>query len=259
LHAYFQSVQKASEIGEGGYIGAAPGSSGRGAVRFQLVEVNLSKIAREVPAPLDRLFYKAADWIRLQDDKRKYEKKDQKMMIRSPKTEVEKGMNEARSAIYHAGNCAQWTSGGLAFVGLIPRARLFPKAVLVDLLEDEYLNNLRPKNVNVVYYSEVEHAAKRDVTYKCIGTMVHPLKPSRNYFYNDMKQFANVIVEVPEGSDKAQVIPQTPTKYPEQWLNYVSAAATYVPAGIMLGLIPQIGLLGPTGAAAWLAASWVLY
>jgi uncharacterized FlaG/YvyC family protein len=259
LHAYFQSLQKASEIGAGSKIGAAPGSSSRGAVRFQLVEVNLSKLARVVPAPLDRLFLKAADWIRSQDDKRKYQ--TQEKVMKSSKNEIEKGLNEARSAIYHAGNCAQWTSGGLDFVGLIRRPRLFPKAVLIDLLEDEYLNNQRSKNVNVVYYSEVEHAAKRDDgAYKCIkGAMVHPLKPTRNYFYDDMKKFASVIVEVPNESDTAQVIRQIPTKYPEPWLNYVTAMTTYVPAGIMLGLIPQIGMLGPTGAAAWLAASWFLY
>ncbi|KAL3908820.1 MAG: hypothetical protein SGARI_002893, partial [Bacillariaceae sp.] len=68
---------------------------------------------------------------------------------------------DVRNATYVAGNCAQWTSRGLAFAGLIRRPRLFPKAILVDILEDEYLVGSRPNNVNIVVYDIVTHAKKK--------------------------------------------------------------------------------------------------
>mmetsp|Transcript_17405 Transcript_17405/g.33031 ORF Transcript_17405/g.33031 Transcript_17405/m.33031 type:complete len:499 (+) Transcript_17405:70-1566(+) len=284
LHAYYQAVSKASEIGDGHQdtqatmhnVAGAPGSAKRGAARFQLVEVQFSRVARFMPAPLDKILFKAADWIREQDDRRReamlkasqavndfMHEQDEKLtdgMMRRASEGMEVNMKDIRGSIYQAGNCAQWTSGGLDFSGLIRRARIFPKAILIDLLEDEYLTNRRPNNVNVVYYSEVEDAPQLYEGYKCIkSAMVHPLKPIRNDFYDDMKQFASAIVEVPPGSDEAVVRAQTPVKQPQPWLQYLSLGTTYVPAAVLVGLIDHVGPLGPTTAAAWLFANWWLY
>jgi hypothetical protein len=62
---------------------------------------------------------------------------------------------DVRASTYAAGNCAQWTSSGLEFAGLLRRTRLFPKAILIELLESETLRYRRGGNVNVVYYAQV--------------------------------------------------------------------------------------------------------
>ena len=47
---------------------------------------------------------------------------------------------EVRKVYYQSGNCAQWTSEGLAFAGLTTSSRLFPKSILIELFESELLN-----------------------------------------------------------------------------------------------------------------------
>ena len=284
LHAYYQAVSKASEIGDGHQdttatshkVSGAPGSAKRGAARFQLVEVQFSRIARVMPAPLDKFLFRVADWIRDQDDKRReavlkasravsdfMHEQDERFtdgMMQRASEGMETNMKDIRGSIYQAGICAQWTSGGLDFSGLIRRARLFPKAILVDLLEDEYLTNRRPNNVNVVYYDEVEDAPQLYEGYKCIkSAMVHPLKFIRNQYYDDMKEFSSVVVQVPQGSDKAVVTRQSPQKVPKPWLQYLSLGTVYVPAAVLIGLVDHVGPIGPTAAAAWLFANWWLY
>ena len=111
-----------------------------------------------------------------------------------------------------------------------------------------------------MYYSEVEHAPVLYKGYKCIkSAMVHPLKLIRNKYYNDMKQFASAIVQVPSGSDVAVVKAQTPTRVPRPWLKLLSLCTVYIPAAIMVGLLDHVGPIGPTGAAVWLFANWWLY
>jgi hypothetical protein len=295
LHAYYQAVSKASEVGAefsakaegnhaatgstthavGGAVGA-PGSAKRGAARFQLVEVQFSRIARYIPAPFDRFLFRAADWIRGQDDKRRaamlkasqavndfVQKQEERLTDRKITDmiqDTEEHIMDVRRTIYQSGNCAQWTSGGLDFTGLIRRARLFPKAVLMDLFEDEYLSNRQPNNVHVVYYDEVEDAPQIYKGFKCIkSVMVHPLYWIRNHYYDNMKDFASVVVHVPTGTDRALVYAQTPKKVPQRWLQYVSLGSIYLPAAVMAGLVAHIGPLGPTSAAVWLFANWWLY
>jgi hypothetical protein len=291
LHAYYQAVSRASEIGAGTAgnhtvsgstphdVGGAPGSAKRGAARFQLVEVQFSRLARVLPAPLDRILYKVADWIRNKDDQRRETflsasksvntfmmEKDEQFLGGKMKEmmdmmeDTNERMMGVRNSLYQAGNCAQWTSDGLAFCGLIRRSRLFPKAILIDLLEDEYLTNGRTGNVNVVYYDEVEDSPSVYEGFKFIkSAMVSPLKPIRTQFYDDMKDFASVIVHVPTGTDRAQVLAQNPKKVPEKWLQYFTLASIYVPAAVSAGLVDSIGPIGPAAAAAWLAANWWLY
>ena len=288
LHAYYQAVSRASEIGSGETgnhtvsgstpyaVSGAPGSAKRGAARFQLVEIQFSRLARLLPTPLDKFFYRVADWIREKDDQRReafldasksvnsFMKETDEQLTGGKVTEMMEESNErmmgVRNSLYQSGNCAQWTSGGLEFCGLIRRARLFPKAILIDLLEDEYLSNGRPDNVNVVYYDEVEDSPPVYDGFKFVrSAMVSPIKPIRTQFYDDMKDFAKVIVHVPPGTNRAQVIAQTPEKVPEKWLQYYSLASIYVPAAVSAGLVSHIGPIGPAAAAAWLAANWWLY
>lgn len=164
LHAYYEALSKASEIGEGSKLGDRPGSPDRGAVRFQLVEIQLSKLARSVPEPLDKVLFRAADFFRNQhkrakDNKiknRKHSKRRTELIKPNEsrdamsQKEMMAGMEDARQALYNSGNCAQWTSGGLDFVGLIRRARLFPKGILVDLFEEEILKYKRPNNGKLI-------------------------------------------------------------------------------------------------------------
>jgi hypothetical protein len=255
MHKYFEALAAASEIGE--LRTGRPGSSDRGAVRFQLVELQLSKVARAVPAPFDKVFYRAADVFRNLHDLTKKTRKGNHPL---PETNVRKSVVDARQTIYNSGNCAQFTSGGLDFVGLIRRARLFPKAILIDLLEEEVLKFRRRKNVNVVYYCEVEHAKKRHKDYRFLKpAMVHPLNPLRNAFYHNMKDFASAVVTVPIGTDRAIVESRVPTRRPRRWLSIITGIVFYLPAAVMVGLVKQIGPLGPTGAAVWLFANWWLY
>lgn len=174
--------------------------------------------------------------------------------------DINERMMGVRNSLYQSGNCAQWTSGGLEFCGLIRRARLFPKAVLIDLLEDEYLSNDRAHNVNVVYYEEVEDAPSVYKGFKCLrSAMVSPLKPIRTEYYDNMKDFANCIVRVPPGTDVAKALKQDPLKVPEKWLQYWSLMSIYIPAAVSAGLFSHVGPIGPSAAAAWLAANWWLY
>ena len=288
LHSYYQAVFKASEIGsveEGNHtatgstphdVSGAPGSAKRGAARFQLVEVRFSSLARILPSPFDRAFTNVANWIREKDDQRREqfleasksiqnfaEEQDDRFFdgqIKEMMEDTNDRVMSVRNALYQSGNCAQWTSGGLEFCGLIRRQRLFPKAILIDLLEDEYLANNRPENVNVVYYDKVEDSPVVYDGFNFIrSAMVSPLKPVRTQFYDDMKPFAKAIVEVPSGTDVAQVNAQSPQKVPERWLQYWTLGSIYVPAAVCAGLVEQVGPIGPATAAAWLAANWWLY
>lgn len=235
----------------------------KGAVRFHLVDINLSKLAREVPEPLDRILLRISDFFREADEARKTstERLLRQANVKETAQEVERSVHDVRDTLYNAGNCAQWTSEGLDFVGLIRRARLFPKAILIELLESEVLYHNRPQNVNVVYYSEVKHAVKADPNFQYIlPTYVHPLKPGRNIFYDDMRIFASAIVTVPEGTTRAivEAVPKPPRK-PEPFLRYISFGCIYGPAAILVGLVDQIGPIGPTVAAVWLFLNWWLH
>ena len=73
------------------------------------------------------------------------------------------------------GNCAQWTSEGLTFAGLLPSSRSFPKSILILLLESE-MRRGRSENVKVVVYSEVKHAQKAWPNHRFLApAYVHPL------------------------------------------------------------------------------------
>ena len=139
LHAYYEALNKRSHIEDGG-------------ATFQLVDARLSTLAAQLPPPLGRLVAGAAGQI----------KNATEFLVRgkraAPGAKAHQIVaDEFRHARKTAGNCAQWTSSGIVFAGLIPRTRLFPKSILIDLLESETRNG-REKNVHVVLYEHVKAA-----------------------------------------------------------------------------------------------------
>jgi len=103
-----------------------------------------------------------------------------------------------------AGNCAQWTTSGLQWVGLIRRPRLVPKAALIELFEREH--RLCPENCHVVVYKRVPHAARFYEQYEPTrSTFVHPLYFLRNLIYARMDSYADVLVSVAPDTDVATV------------------------------------------------------
>ena len=66
---------------------------------------------------------------------------------------------------YFLCECGTGTSGGLNFAGLLRRPRLFPKSILVEILEGEKYWAARLDNVHVVVYKHVRHAVPRDPEY----------------------------------------------------------------------------------------------
>lgn len=230
-----------------------PGSEKRGAARFQLVEARLSRISQHLPKSISRFVDGA---VKVLGNARR-RRRDMPDMPQSLKTSI----RDFRSVYNEAGNCAQWTSSGMQFCGLLRRNRLFPKAILVQLLESEVWNGRRD-NVNVVYYKQVAHATAKDENYRYeLPAYVHPLYLTRNTVYSDMTQFASAVVSCPPGQVTAEVQKRDPAKIrdPPQWLRAWSAAVVGMPALVLIGAMDQIGPLGPTAAAAWLGLNWWLY
>jgi hypothetical protein len=308
LHAYFQALDKASAIemktkdekcqkagcddDEGPAQKnpfAQPGSSRRGSVQFQLVDINLSTISRHLPHQLGDALERLSRKFQQQHERLQQSNIHQNNVVNSLQSasgkaleaisnskhniqeqvqktvdgkDLPQDVRDFREATYVAGNCAQWSSRGLAFAGLLRRPRLYPKAILIDILEDEYLMGNRPSNVNVVVYDIVNHAKKKTDwgEFRYIeSAFVHPLKPFRNWWYKEPRDFAHVIVKVPPGTDRAEICSQQPSREPKHVFRYLSIASIVGPAAIMFGLVDQIGPVGPMGAAMWLGISWWLY
>ncbi|ETV95757.1 hypothetical protein, variant 2 [Aphanomyces invadans] len=57
-----------------------------------------------------------------------------------------------------SGNCARWVSKGLVYANVLKRQSMFPKAIWVEMLENQSAANAA--NVNVVYYRRIKGKAK---------------------------------------------------------------------------------------------------
>lgn len=163
-----------------------------------------------------------------------------------------------------AGNCAQWTSAGLQWVGLVRRPRLVPKAILIELLEREH--RIAPDNVHVVVYKHVRHAETFYKGYEpTLCTFVHPLYALRNRVYADMDAFADVLVRVPEGTDEAVVERQPPEARlrPPTYLPWLNGVWFGVSAAALLGFFdgpePVQHLSAGGIAMAWLVLNYLFY
>lgn len=101
------------------------------------------------------------------------------------------------------GNCALWTSKGLAAAGILEKPTPWPKHILVDLLEK--YRALDPDNAHVVSYHRVAHAVQTYGKLAETHGLVAPIHILRNIKYWDLERFADAVVEVPEGSMSAEV------------------------------------------------------
>ena len=241
LHAYYEALNKRSHIEDGG-------------ATFQLVDARLSTLAAQLPPPLGRLVAGAAGQI----------KNATEFLVRgkraAPGAKAHQIVaDEFRHARKTAGNCAQWTSSGIVFAGLIPRTRLFPKSILIDLLESETRNG-REKNVHVVLYEHVKAAPPylEGFEFKR-SAYVHPLSPARNLIYSNMREFADVIVSVKPDTESAVVDKMKHPRRPPPWLPVWRAASVGGPTLILVGAVDHIGPMGPVAAAVWLGMCWWLY
>ena len=166
---------------------------------------------------------------------------------------------DVRQARTTAGNCAQWTSSGIEFAGLIPRTRLFPKSILVDLLESE-IRHGRSKNAHVVLYKHVAHAPPDSPKFRFLRpAYAHPLSWVRNAVYSNMDAFADAVVVVPDGETRAVVERRRSPRRPPPYLPLLRTATMAGPALVLVGAVDHIGPVGPVCAAVWLGLSWWLY
>ena len=239
LHAYYEALNKRSHIEDGG-------------AQFQLVDARLSTLAAQLPPPLGRLVAGAAGQL----------KNATEFLVRgkrsAPGAKAHQIVaDEFRHARKTAGNCAQWTSSGIVFAGLIPRTRLFPKSILIDLLESETRHG-REKNVHVVLYEHVKAAPPYLEGFRFKRpAFVHPLSPARNLIYANMREFADVIVRVKD--ETAVVDRMKHPRRPPPWLPVWRAASVGGPTLILVGAVDHTGPMGPVAAAVWLGMCWWLY
>jgi hypothetical protein len=144
--------------------------------------------------------------------------------------------NDETDPVSASGNCAQWTSRGLQRAHLVDRPTMWPKRILTKILEqpeiryyprpDATLTNKHSRtypeyeehrNVHVVVYRRIAHAQHTytsDYTNDHLCSCVAPYSPRKSRWYQRMEKFADVIVEVPEGTITAEVHSQTPSKKP---------------------------------------------
>lgn len=274
MHSYFEALQVRSVVGatSGGGAGGAIGGATAGAARFQLIEVRLSSLANQLPALPGRVLRAG-----LESARRATEAFSKNLPQRGTADDSAPAATEAldlcraglsagadghvRTATYIAGNCAQWTSGGMAFAGLLRRSRLFPKAILIQLLESEFAHGRR-HNAHVVVYKHITHAPPYLPNYRFREpAYVHPLSPVRNWVYRDMHAFADVLVEVAPGSvvAVARRVAEEHVRRPPAWMPAWRGLVLGAPSLVLVGLVGSIGPLGPAGAAVWLGLNWWLF
>jgi len=120
--------------------------------------------------------------------------------------------------IAERGNCALWTSKGLVEADLVRWPSTWPKSIWVDLYENWGKND--KTNVHVVSYRRVNQAQLSYGKPLYTPSVVEPLNTLQNLSYLNLEKFADVIVEVPEGSTKAIAKRQTPQLQPSVYRHH---------------------------------------
>jgi hypothetical protein len=118
---------------------------------------------------------------------------------------------------------------------------MFPKAILVDLLERNSVELGQPmgqRNMHVVYYEEVPHAVKTWPIYHALRAFVNPLRPLRSMLYWNLKPIADVVVSVPAGTMRAVVQTQKARRPPTgPVMRYLhSAVVALVSLAVLFGM-----------------------
>jgi hypothetical protein len=114
------------------------------------------------------------------------------------------------------GNCAKWTSSGLAFADVLKSPHVWPKQIWINMFEKYGL--LDRENVNVVLYEHIAHA------HQTFGNgaplwleSAGPYAFFYDFSYFDLKKFANVVVAVPPGETRAVVTRNPDPAQPSVW------------------------------------------
>lgn len=97
------------------------------------------------------------------------------------------------------GNCTEWLSRGCFLAGLVRRPCVFPKAALVDLIEQLILEQPpdRPRAEIVYLQQEPEARAARKWQRRTVWrSWTAPLHVLRNVIYWDIEPFADAVVRV---------------------------------------------------------------
>ena len=197
MHAYFQALHRRSLVGSSDLVAdgadddavlsarSAIRGKNTGAARFQLLEGRLSSLANQLPPLPGNLLRLGLERARSATEfLSKNQRADEQAPAATPalgfcREFAGRGQEHVRTATYTAGNCAQWTSSGLVFAGLLRRSRLFPKAILIQLLESEFAHK-RAGNCHVVIYKHISHAPPYLPNYRFMrSAYVHPLNPVR--------------------------------------------------------------------------------
>ncbi|KJE91653.1 hypothetical protein CAOG_02761 [Capsaspora owczarzaki ATCC 30864] len=122
------------------------------------------------------------------------------------------------------GNCAFWTSKGLKEAGVVQHVSMWPKSIWIDMFE----NSTRSAgiggrdNMNVVAYRRIKHAQLSYGVDADPIEAVAPLQSARAFLYWNLERFANVVVEVPQGSTRATVAVRENPVQPSPWRNLVN-------------------------------------
>lgn len=125
------------------------------------------------------------------------------------------------------GNCAKWISQGLYEAKIINRSSYYPKSIWINIFE-----NYDSDKINVIFYRRIKHAPlKYGIDYIPIN-QVSPLQTLRSYCYYNLEKFASRIIEVPEGSHKAEIIFRDDYLKPSQIRNIVNSKLLMYASGI---------------------------
>ena len=108
--------------------------------------------------------------------------------------------------VSNSGNCSMWTSCGLVAAGLIPRKRIFPKAIFVELYQRQM--RINPDNIKIVKYEEIAHCYKYWKGYKTVNSLVNPLLPVLSLRFWNLDKLCNVIVRVQKNTKRAIIVKQ---------------------------------------------------
>jgi hypothetical protein len=135
-------------------------------------------------------------------------------------------------ALAERGNCARYTSKGLEEGRIIKNASMWPKSLWVELFEEHGRNN--PDNVHVVTYRQVRHAKRAYGADSRSISAVAPFNSMANILYFNLERFANVVVEVPMNSVRAEVrLVEKPAR-PSWWRHHRFSLTTVTIASALL-------------------------
>ena len=100
------------------------------------------------------------------------------------------------------GNCSMWTAQGLVEAGMLRRATMWPKEMIIQMLEGTHKQD--PGNITVVWLPRVAHARLTFGRGAGQRGMVAPCYAYHNLMYWDLGSRAQATLTVPPGTMVAQ-------------------------------------------------------